>query len=172
MPVVQQDGFLGRILKTKQGREAFLFIVVGVVAAATDFVGYHALTHWFPDYIALSKATSYIGGNIVSFLGHRFVVFEHGRARSAKEQLMPFVGVYVVSWGINTGVNEAAYLQFTQLGSSWLFSLVPPKTAAWFVATTCSTIANFIGVKFFVFHGPKKPGGGADNDALDGKAGS
>jgi putative flippase GtrA len=123
--------------------ELLRFVLVGGSAVATDFTVYFLLVYLAPELPpSAAKATSFIAGAVVSFVFNRSFVF---RSEGAAHRQAPlFAGLYLLTLGLNTGVNSALLARVP--------STVPaPKLVAWFLATAASTIANFLGMKFVVF---------------------
>src|SRR5262245_48627257 len=128
-----------------QAAELGRFLIVGGSAVATDFSVYFALLWAFPSIsTSFAKATSFIAGAVLAFIFNRAFVF---RAKgAARTQVLPFAVLYLVSLGLNNGVN-ALLLQWGAV-----------KFLAWFFATGTSTVSNFLGMKFIVFR-QKREGG-------------
>jgi putative flippase GtrA len=123
-------------LKT-QLRELLRFGLVGGSAVAVDGIVYFGLTGLVACPTSLAKAISFIAGACLAFLLNRGFVF---RAEgTASQQILPFTALYLVSLGLNNGVNAAA------------LALAVAKPLAWLAATATSTISNFIGMKYIVF---------------------
>lgn len=109
------------------------------MAASTDFILYFLFLYLFPDIpTSPIKALSYICGNIVSFLGHRTFVFNAQRV-NAKKQILPFIVLYALTFLLNNVTNEVS------------LNLFENRLISWFIATSVSTIVNFLGMKTWVF---------------------
>jgi putative flippase GtrA len=118
--------------------ELLRFGVVGGSAVATDFATYFALVTFLPALpIPASKAIGFVAGSILAFALNRTFVFRSEGA--AHRQIAPFAVLYLLSLGLNNGVNTI------------LLAHAAPKLLAWFCATATSTISNFLGMKFIVF---------------------
>lgn len=120
-----------------QIRELFRFASVGVFAVATDFIVYFLLV-FLNLPTTLSKALSYICGNIISFTGNRTFVFKATKNHLLK-QIAPFILLYGSTLIINNVVNQ------------WLLNIYGIKLLAWFIATGVAVSINFLGLKFVVF---------------------
>ena len=107
-----------------------------------DFAVYFGLLGLMPTLSpSLAKALAFVGGATTSFVLNRSFVFRS--VGSAQRQLLPFVVLYGLGLGLNTTANALSL----RAGA--------PKLLAWLVATTTSTISNFLGMKLFVFR--RKP---------------
>lgn len=123
----------------KQIGELLRFGVVGGSAVLTDFCVYFALLAVIPLIPpTIAKSVSFIAGAVLAFVLNRKFVFR-AHDTSAKQQVGPFIVLYLVSLGLNASVN-AALLHFSVM-----------RALAWFCATGTSTISNFLGMKFIVF---------------------
>lgn len=121
-----------------QAAEIGRFLVVGGSAVTTDFLVYFALLHVAPGIsTSVAKAISFIAGAVLAFVFNRVFVFRAEGA--ARTQVVPFAVLYLVSLGLNNGVNAA------------LLGWGAAKALAWFFATGTSTVSNFVGMKFIVF---------------------
>lgn len=127
-------------VRDRQLGELLRFGVVGGSAVATDFIVYFALLSAFPALgPAVAKALSFVAGAVLAFMLNRSFVFR-ARETSAKRQVVPFVLLYLLSLSLNGAIN-ALLLRFGVA-----------KPVAWLFATGTSTVSNFIGMKFVVFH--------------------
>jgi putative flippase GtrA len=133
---------LARTKMRAQLAEIGRFGIVGGSAVATDFCVYFALVTFVPAFpTSVAKAISFIAGAVLAFVFNRAFVFRAEGA--AKTQVLPFTLLYLVSLGLNNGVNAA------------LLSWGAAKVVAWFFATGTSTVSNFVGMKFIVFRSKK-----------------
>jgi putative flippase GtrA len=112
------------------------FIVTGILAVATDYFGYLALIKIID--VDLSKACSFVLGSIVAFFLNKFWTFESDK--KAVAAIMPFIVLYSSTFLINVSLNHFSLVYVTDM-----------KTIAFLIATSASTILNFIGMKFWVF---------------------
>jgi putative flippase GtrA len=125
-------------VRRKDIRELIRFLGIGVIAVAIDFIVYFGilLTGILPSSPA--KALSYFSGATVSFVGHRWFVFE-ATHKHPKQQILPFVLLYGSSLIINNISNEL------------VLSVVDIKLLGWFVSTAVAVLWNYLGMKFVVF---------------------
>lgn len=122
-------------------RQLFRFIVAGVAATLLDATVYFGLVHAVLDGgHDVAKACSFLAGTTVSFLVNKLWTFE-SKERSARE-LGAFVALYAATFGLNVGTNRLVLTLFT---GGWV------EPFGWLAATGASTVANFIGQKFWVF---------------------
>jgi len=85
----------------------------------------------------LAKASGFVFGTLVSYLLNRWWTFESKDGGAG--QIAAFLTLYGATFLMNVAVN---HVLLTATG--WVL-------ASWFVATACSTVANFVGNKFWVF---------------------
>ncbi len=112
------------------------FLVTGILAVATDYLSYLFLVNFF--HINFAKASSFILGSCVAFILNKCWTFESDRKASAT--LMPFAILYSTTFLVNVGLNHFSLVYISEI-----------KTFAFIIATSASTILNFIGMKFWVF---------------------
>lgn len=134
------------------------FVIVGVFAAGTDFVGYFALTGAFPALPTfVAKPLSFACGALVSFLGHRAFVFAASHTQAHK-QAPGFVALYGATFVLNTAANELFRLLVLLAWPAAADYAIAGRRAdlfiAWFAATVLSTAANYFGMRFVVFRAP------------------
>ena len=119
-------------------RESFClvrrFVLSGCAAVATDLGLYHLFLITIP--YAPAKCASFLSGTVVAYLLNKFWTFQ--RKPHSWREVSAFAILYTITLGLNVGVNQWAlhYL-------SWF--------EAFLIATGASTIANFLGQKYWVF---------------------
>ena len=123
------------LLKKIEMKEILKFLVGGGSAVIVDFILYFFLKSIFLTSVA--KAISFICGAFVGFVINKLWTFESKEFNY--HEIMKYVVLYAFSATVNAIVNKSV-LYFT---STILL--------AFFIATGCSTIINFLGQKFFVF---------------------
>lgn len=121
-------------------RELSIFLVVGCLTVALDFMVYRGLSHFFLCDISLAKAIGFIGGCIFAYLANRFWTFKQQSTRSGS--LWRFTLVYAVGLVANVLINQGVL-------SSW--DSPAALYVAFLVATGVSATLNFMGMKWFVF---------------------
>ena len=112
------------------------FIVAGILAVVTDYFSYLALINVID--VDISKACSFVLGSIVAFFLNKLWTFESDKKSVAA--IFPFIALYSSTFLINVSLNHFSLVYVTDL-----------KTIAFLIATSASTILNFIGMKFWVF---------------------
>lgn len=117
-------------------KEIKRFIIAGVFAVGTDLIIYYALLNFLPYFFA--KGISFVFGSFVAFIINKFWTFEKNN-KSYKE-VFQFAFLYFSTLMINVFVNN---FMLNISDDAVLLSFV--------LATSCSTILNFIGQKFWVF---------------------
>ncbi len=135
-------------------RQVGWFVVAGVCATSADALVYFALAHAGTLGHDGAKFVSFLVGTVVAYLINKFRTFRSPR-RSVAEAFR-FVLLYGTALGVNVGVNHGV-LALCRL--AWA-GRVPPEgpmpvwatAPAFLVATACSTLLNFFGQKYWVFH--------------------
>lgn len=112
------------------------FIIIGVCAVIIDFTVYKILQSIGVD-IHIAKYISYAVGALFGYFLNKFWTFENNK-KSIK-QVVLFIALYACSALLNTGVNTLSIFVLNE------------KFIAFMIATTISTIANYLGMKFIVF---------------------
>lgn len=121
-------------------RELSIFLVVGCLTVALDFMVYRGLTYFFLCDIGLAKAIGFISGCIFAYFANRFWTFKQQSTRSGS--LWRFALVYAVGLVANVLVNQGILLSWDSPATLYV---------AFLVATGVSATLNFMGMKWFVF---------------------
>lgn len=121
-------------------KELSIFLVVGCLTVGIDFLTYNILIFFTGLTYEPAKALSFVSGTIFAYMANKIWTFGHTQA---KGRILPFGALYACSLGVNVGVNSAVIYLFGQE------NIV--VQAAFLIATGCSTVLNFVGMKFFVF---------------------
>ena len=129
-------------------RELAIFLVVGLLTVAIDFILYRGLMHvnlLELNSVNMAKGLSFIGGTIFAYFANRFWTFNQQSTRAGS--VGRFIFVYILGLSANILVNY--------LSIAWLDHLIatPEYTLilSFLMATGVSAALNFIGMKFFVF---------------------
>jgi len=127
-------------IAVRLSRQLSLFLVVGTLSVMVDYVAFISLLELKTDS-RISKGLSYILGMVVGFVGNRVFTFQ---ARGSVWRHATFyAGLYSLTLLANIGTNALV---------NSIFHL---QTLAFLTATGVSTIANFLGLKFFAFREPQ-----------------
>ena len=122
-------------------RELAVFLVVGSLTVAVDFVTYRVLAWSGLLGTDSAKAVGFLAGTLFAYFANRFWTF--GAQRPVAGSQWRFVLLYTATLGANVLVNAAALR---------LLGPAPARVAlAFLVATGVSATLNFIGMKWFVF---------------------
>lgn len=130
-----------RFISTQSTRgQAARFLVAGGSAVVLDFILYRTLM-WTLGLEFFAKAVGYVGGTVYSFYVNRSFTFK--RNSSDRQQVVWYLTIYIVSMGINTGLNHLGLrtLGQNELGINLSFA----------VAAVASAAFNFVCMKRFVF---------------------
>lgn len=121
-------------------RQAFRFIITGLLAAGVDYGVYILLFQ--PLGVSPAKAVSFIAATLFTYIMNKLWTFEQA-GRSIRETTV-YILFYAVSLIINTLINKI------------VFSLTHLKEAGFIAATAFCALFNFFGLKYVVFR--KKAG--------------
>lgn len=122
-------------------RELQIFLVVGALTVLIDLTVYKSLLLYFEFTVSLAKGCGFLSGTLFSYVANRLWTFQNKVFVSGS--LYRFLPLYFFTLVINIAVNS---LVFTAFSDILLIDYV-----AFIVATACSTVLNFLGMKFFVF---------------------
>ncbi len=121
-------------------RELPIFMFVGCLTVALDFIVYRGLAHFLLCDINLAKASGFIVGCIFAYFANRFWTFRPQSTGSGS--LWRFALVYAVGLVANVLINQGIF-------SSW--DSPAGLYVAFLLATGVSATLNFMGMKWFVF---------------------
>lgn len=121
-------------------RELSIFLIVGCLTVALDFMVYRCLTYFLLCGISLAKAIGFIGGCIFAYFANRFWTFKQQNTRTGS--LWRFALVYAAGLIANVLINQGIL-------SSWDGPV--SLYVAFLIATGVSATMNFVGMKWFVF---------------------
>lgn len=127
-----------RVLKNEELRgQVARFLIAGFSAVGTDYFVYKALLNVTIE-VSVAKIISFLAGTVVAFILNKYFTFKVGQ--KSYREIAKFVILYCSTLLLNVGVNKfvLSVLGFSA-GLAFLF------------ATGASTVANFIGQKYFVF---------------------
>lgn len=121
-------------------RELPVFIVVGLITVAIDFVCYVSLV-WIGVGVALAKALGFVAGTVFAYFANRFWTFGHKdvAAGSVPRFAMLYAGTAVTNVVVNSGVLKVLPYSSVAVVCGFVF------------ATGVSASLNFLGMKFFVY---------------------
>jgi putative flippase GtrA len=116
------------------------YVAVGGAATAVDYGSYYFLTRGLSVGVLAANPLAYLAGNVVSFLGHRFITF-----RSEGKPLGEYVRFLLVT-AIGLAVSQTVFVVLVWLGVHDLIS----KAAAVIVSGCFNYLAN----RFWTFRRP------------------
>lgn len=129
-------------------RELGIFLIVGLMTVAIDFVLYRSLLHFTPfgiENLNLAKGMSFIGGTLFAYVANRFWTFN--RQVISPGSFSRFIVVYVLGLAANIAVNYIAITYFMDFFGIPEYRII----LAFLLATGISASLNFIGMKYLVF---------------------
>ena len=127
-------------------KEASIFIIVGLVTIAIDFLVYRGLVGRGIVDINLAKAIGFFAGTIFSFFANKLWTFGHKEHKQGS--VWCFVPLYSLTLLVNIYVNSFVLSIFTGPEKAILVAFI--------IATSLSAFLNFIGMKHFVFRADNK----------------
>ena len=133
-------------MSTKKQLSRFIF--VGTFAVLIDFCSYKILM----DYLSYSpaKTLSFLLGALFAFLANKFFTFQ--RNKYSPIEIFRFAILYLSTLLGNVLVNKISILTLNYFSQYYALPEKAIFTLAFLAATGFSTICNFIGQKFWVFH--------------------
>lgn len=132
---------------TGAAQEFARFLPVGGTAVLIDYLVYTLVLAGGMD-TAPAKAISFAVGTAFAFFANRYFTF--GKAAGGARGVAAFCAVYGFGLVLNVALNQ---LTLGVLEGRVPFAL----QSAWFFATGCSAVANFVGMKLLVFRGTPSP---------------
>ena len=121
-----------------QNREIIKFIVVGVLAVLIDGTTYALMVRAIGFDHGLSKRVSFILGSIWAFFAQKHYTFNS--PAPARKEIVLFSILYITTYYLNGLIHD---LTWEVSALDWLSFLT---------ATATSTVINYLGQKFVVFH--------------------
>ena len=122
-------------------REVQVFLIVGTATVLIDLAAYKSLLFYFDFTVNLAKGCGFLSGTLFSYVANRIWTFQN--KVFVPGSLYRFLPLYCSTLGINISVNFLILMAFSDI---FLIDYI-----AFIAATGCSTVLNFLGMKFFVF---------------------
>lgn len=119
----------------KLKKEIRRYIISGFSALITDTLSYFILINFFS--YNLSKGVSFLSGTIISFILNKYWTFE--KKDKSFYEVLKFVTLYLSTFFVNVGTN------------SFFIEKINIVPLAFLIATSLSTVLNYVGQKFWVF---------------------
>lgn len=119
-------------------KQLLRFLLVGIFVVMVDFTVYTTLVNIFELSFTFSKAISFISGTVIAFLLNKFITFS--QTTYIKNEFNKFLLLYTFTFFANVLTNDAVL----NIGSQQVI-------VAYLIATSVSTVLNFIGQKWWVF---------------------
>ena len=121
-----------------QNSEIIKFIVVGVLAVLIDGTTYALMVRALGFEQGLSKRVSFILGSIWAFFANKRYTFNS--PAPARKEIILFSILYITTYFVNGWIHDITW-KISDM--DWLSFLT---------ATATSTVINYLGQKFVVFH--------------------
>ena len=128
-------------------RELAIFLIVGLLTVAIDFLLYRGLISLGLDSVNIAKGLGFISGTIFAYFANRFWTFKEQDTRSGS--VGRFCMVYIIGLSANILVNYLSILALNHFTNLMNYQQV--IFLAFLLATGVSATLNFLGMKFFVF---------------------
>jgi putative flippase GtrA len=122
-------------------REIAVFLIVGGLTVVVDFFSYR-LFMYAGIGVAIGKALGFLAGTGFAYFANRYWTFAH--LRPASSNVARFGALYSATLCVNVVINKLCLEALAGF-------VLPRVEVAFVVATGCSAILNFLGMKFFVF---------------------
>ncbi|MDI1233368.1 MAG: GtrA family protein [bacterium] len=144
------------------------FFIIGVSAVLVDLIVYYALSDLIKLNIDFSKAAGFLIGSVYTYYLNKRWTWRHTE-KTNKGMVGRFAVIYAISFVFNILINKyslefipnfeiSGTITFSNKDILSLFSLKGDKFLAFFFATVFSAVFNFLGQKYWVFHGlPSDP---------------
>nr|WP_301541448.1 GtrA family protein [Herbaspirillum rubrisubalbicans] len=114
--------------------------MVGVLTVMVDFCTYRLLLWGSVLDVATAKTIGFLTGTVFAYVANRLWTFRHTQSGGS---IPRFALLYACTLGINVCINSAV-LRLAGHSQAAI-------GAAFILATGCSAVLNFLGMKFFVF---------------------
>ena len=122
-------------------REVQVFLLVGTATVLIDLAAYKSLLFYFDFTVNLAKGCGFLSGTLFSYVANRIWTFQN--KVFVPGSLYRFLPLYCSTLGINISVNFLILMAFSDI---FLIDYI-----AFIAATGCSTVLNFLGMKFLFF---------------------
>lgn len=128
--------------------QLFRFLGVGGICAILDASVYALmLSLGQPNW--LSRSSSFVVGTSASYVINRKLTFRNAGTGNAKVKALAFGLVYLVTYFVNTGTNQALYLSLPDFG--FPNGDVVRYATCWVIGQGLGTMINFVMLKWVVF---------------------
>jgi len=122
-------------------RQLVIFLIVGCFTVMIDYAVYRYLAIFWELAINIAKGLSFFAGTVFAYSANRFWTFENKDLNVGS--IYRFIPLYLSTCAINIIINAVVLSFFSNL--TFILYL------AFIIATFCSSVMNFLGMKFFVF---------------------
>lgn len=134
------------------------FVLAGITAVICDLLVYYLFSAFIPTDIA--KAIGFLSGTVVTYNLNKYWTWRQNNKNNRR--LVNFMLLYGFSLIVNVAINGYLLHQLpdfefllqirkTDAQINPLLAFKGDKITAFFVATACSTVVNFLGQKYWVF---------------------
>lgn len=122
------------------------FVAIGSACAVVDS-GIYAFLLSMGWLVVLAKTIAFVAGTSASYVINRKFTFSGASTGNARAKMGAFALVYIVTLGINVGVNQLLLMSL----SGFVPSDQLRYAACWIIAQGVSTLINFGMLKWVIF---------------------
>ena len=135
----------------KKNKEIISFLIIGIASVLIDASLYFIFSDYFLLNINISKGMSFVAGATFGFFCNKNITFLNQNQYNFIISLILFIILYAITLSINILINyySLTFFLFVFLGI-W-HNIVFSKIIAFLLATSISTVLNYLGMKFIVF---------------------
>ena len=119
--------------------QIFYFVVIGTIGVSIDYIIYTFILNFLS--IDISKTLGFVSGALFNFFMNRKITFSVSDV--VERRLLKFFLLYCLTLYLNVTINKVA--------ANFFISNTFNIQIAFILATSVSTVINFIGQKFWVF---------------------
>ena len=132
---------IGKVLINMVNQERVIFLFVGSSAVGVDLITYYFLFHAVGLNLDAAKTAGFLSGATFAYFANRYFTFSHSGPMA--HSMVKFVLLYAVTLALNILSNNLMF--------HWLLGVDYRLILSFLFATSLSTIANYVGMKFYVF---------------------
>ena len=132
---------IGKVLINVVNKERVIFLFVGFSAVGLDLITYYFLLHNGGLDLDVAKMAGFLAGAAFAYFANRYFTFSHSGSMALS--MVKFVLLYAVTLALNILSNNLMF--------HWLLGFDYRLFVSFLFATSLSTIANYVGMKFYVF---------------------
>ena len=125
------------------------FLIVGTIGLLVDAAVLALLVFGFGWGNYSARLVSFSLAVTVTWVLNRNFVFSDGKRASRKEEYMRYLTMQGVGMALNYGIYSTCIILSERMNDQPLIAL--------FIGSACAMVINYLGLRFFVFTGARKP---------------